>query len=320
MLFGNFIFNYIVGRSLAEGHPTKDFEHCINRRQVKHKCSICEDICPGRVYSGTGSRKADFVSCINCNLCVAACPTRCIASSATNVSSFLKLLKTPEEFFYIACEQYEGDVHLKVSHFAALSWEYLVCLGLQKRVVFLTVDVPEADEKAETVWHETLVCLKNFFGEEEFGRRFIFSDKVDYTADQEINRRELFQKVNTELRSKFSSFAPSEDMMDGLLYRYLLRGVLTGDNTYNSFGWIVPAVSSECKGCGVCEKLCPQAAITVKKDNGQFTVYLYPFRCNHCGLCQKTCIHHAIDGFGSIRINSLKPVILFDSKDEDNRP
>ena len=34
MILGNFIFNYVVNRVLAENHPTKDYDRCINRRQV----------------------------------------------------------------------------------------------------------------------------------------------------------------------------------------------------------------------------------------------------------------------------------------------
>ena len=43
MILGNFIFNYVVNRVLAENHPTKDYDRCINRRQVKHICTVCQE-------------------------------------------------------------------------------------------------------------------------------------------------------------------------------------------------------------------------------------------------------------------------------------
>ncbi len=314
MIFGNYLFNYAVKQVLAENHPTKDYEHCLNRRQVKHKCTVCRDICPRNVYSGVGSRNADFTDCRNCNLCVAACPARCIASSALNVSAYLKLLKVPEESVYIAVRDYEGDAHLRVDDFAALSWEYLACLALRKNVVFLTAGQPVGESGAQEVWQETLVRLVLFFGKEEYGRRFSFSSQLDYTNDQKIGRRDLFRKANEELRSKASSFLPSESRMDGLLYRYLLKRIIGEADASRSFGWILPMISPECRGCNVCGKLCPQQAIVVRRQEEHFQVVFFPFRCNKCGLCQKTCIHHAIPDFGLIHVGDLRPMILFDSQ------
>lgn len=313
MIFGNFIFNYVVNRALAENHPTKDYEHCLNRHQIKHKCTVCADVCPAHVYSGPGSRKADFTDCINCNLCVTACPTRCIASSAMNVSAYLKVLKAPEKTIYISSREYEGTAHLRVDYFAALSWEYLSCIGLHKKAVFLTQNLPELTPQAEEVWQKTLQNLKYFFGKEEFCKRFIFLKQPEQEKGLEISRRELFKKANEELKSRISSFVPSESMMDGLLYRYLLKNILSEGSFTGSFGWVVPIITPKCRGCGVCTTLCPQKAISAKKENEQFQILFYPFRCSHCGLCQKTCIHHAIDGFGLVQITNLAPILLFDS-------
>lgn len=310
MMLGNLLFHYAANKMLAEDHPTIDFEHCINGQQVKHRCRTCADICSEKVYSGNGSQRADFTKCVNCNLCITACPTRCIASSGRNASKYLKLLKLPEETIYIAHDQYEGDAHLRAEYFASLPWEYLAYLGLRKKVVFLTACPREQPPQVEAVWQETLTRLRLFFGKDEFDKRYVFSEEVNYVDDQEINRRELLKKVSTGVKSWISSFAPSEVMMDGLLYRYLLKETIAEDSPIETFGWSIPIVSSKCKGCGVCTRICPQNAISVRKEDGLFLVVFYPIRCNQCGLCRKTCIHHAIEGFGSIRIDNLKPMIL----------
>lgn len=313
MILGNFIFHYVVNQALTEGHPAKDYEHCVNRHQVKHKCTICADVCPAKVYYGKGSQKADFSNCENCNLCVAACPARCIASSSVNVSSYLKLLRVPEETVFIGTRQYEGACHLRVDCFAALPWEFLACLGLYKKAVFLTAGLPEVMPQAEEVWQKTLERLIFFFGKEEFHKRFVCSEQPVYEDGQQISRRDLFKKANDEIKSRISAFVPSESMMDGLLYRYLLREALAAGEADKPFGWVIPMISARCKGCGVCAKLCPQDAITVKREQGNFRIIFYPFLCNGCGLCQKTCIHNAVDGFGLTRTDRLKPMILFDS-------
>ncbi len=314
MLFGDLVFHYVIGRALAESHPSKDLEHCINRRQVKHKCTACKDICPEGVYSGVGCKEADFIRCINCNLCVAACPTRCIASSATNAASYLRVLKAPEETILIASKPYGGNAHLKVDPFAILPWEYLACISLRKKVVFLTEGLPETTPQADAVWQKTLESLVLFWGKERFHQRFRFSKgpEAEEEIRQEIGRRELFKKADEGLRSKLSAYAPSESMMDGALYRRLLKDLLAANDS-GSFGWMVPMIAPACQGCGVCEKLCPQDALAVKKEGERSRVVFYPFRCNSCGLCVKTCIHHAVDGFGVARIRRLDPMLLFDS-------
>lgn len=317
MLFGDLIFHYVIGRALAESHPSKDFAHCINRRQVKHKCTACADICPEGVYSGPGCREADFMRCINCNLCVAACPTRCIASSATNAASYLQVLKAPEETILIASKGYGGAAHLKVDYFAILPWEYLACVSLCKKVVFLTRDMPKIGPKADEVWQRTLESLVLFWGKERFHQRFRFTEQAEAGVGirQEIDRRELFKKADEGLRSKLSAYVPSQSMMDGSLYRRLLKDLLAEKDS-GPFGWMAPLIAPGCQGCGVCEKLCPQGALGVKKEGERSSVVFDPSRCNGCGLCVKTCIHHAIDGFGVARIRRLDPLLLFDSGED----
>ena len=314
MLFGNLIFHYVIGRTLAESHPSKDFEHCINRRQRKHRCTACADICPEEVYSGAGCKEADFLRCVNCNLCVAACPTRCIASSAANAASYLKVLKAPEDWVRIASRQYGGDAHLKVDLFAVLPWEYLACISLRKKVVFLIKDLPEGTLQADALWQGTLERLVLFWGKERFHERFQFTAQPGEGEEvsQAIGRRELFRKADEGLRSKLAAYVPSESMLDGSLYRRLLKELL-GEGQYGSFGWRVPMIDPGCRGCGVCEKLCPQGALRVKKEGGHFQVLLDPCRCDGCGLCVKTCIHHVISGFGVARISRLDPMLLYDS-------
>lgn len=320
MIFGNLILNHVVSQALAEKHPTRDYDHCINRRQVKNPCLVCAEICPQKVYFGPGSQKTLFSQCSNCNLCVTACPSRCIASSASNVSAYLKLLRIPEETIYIASDGYEGDAHLRTGCFATLSWEYLACLGLERKVVFLTDSMPEPEPDAGQIWQDTLTRLCLFFGEEEYQKRFSFSPDPHHADRQEISRRELFQKAGEEIRSHISSFAPSKGMMDGLLYRHLLKSLLAHREEQAPFGWVIPMISSSCKGCGVCTRLCPQQALTVKKEENGFQVILYPFRCSTCRLCQKSCIHHAIEDFGVTRLTSLQPLLLFQNGHEKENP
>ncbi len=49
-----------------------------------------------------------------------------------------------------------------------------------------------------------------------------------------------------------------------------------------------------CIGCGMCEQHCPEAAIRMKKNNGQKKpVINYQF-CKGCGICAEVCPVKAI--------------------------
>ena len=44
---------------------------------------------------------------------------------------------------------------------------------------------------------------------------------------------------------------------------------------------------NKCIWCGLCEKVCPSEAITVKKDKKE--IIIDPFSCIFCGLCAEKC-------------------------------
>lgn len=319
MILDNLMFNVVFNQVLAEDHPTRRYDNCINKRQTKNKCEVCKDVCPQQVYSGVGNKLADYASCSNCNLCVTACPARCIAPSAMNASAFLKLLDSPEKTVVIATKAYEGNAHLHVSSFAALSWEYLAALALGKRVVFLSADAPEMTQCEADIWRETRAKLIVFYGKAAYKARFVFLDQPDASMAEQLSRRQVIGKVGGELKSRITPMVSSGSDMDGLLYRRVLHRRLVSLKNAGApmeAGWLMPMISDKCTGCGVCEKLCPQQAITVRKDGAGFGLVLDPARCNACGLCKKACIKQAIEDWGIVPIQSLAPVMLYKKKAE----
>lgn len=49
-------------------------------------------------------------------------------------------------------------------------------------------------------------------------------------------------------------------------------------------------ISKECIGCGMCAKICPEGAITIKNGKAKID-YDY---CKGCGLCAAHCPKHCI--------------------------
>lgn len=80
---------------LAQDHPTVDPARCHNKRQMRSRCTACQDICPQALYQKPGFVPR-FNACVNCGLCVSACTTRCISPAPDTLEAQAALLKKPE--------------------------------------------------------------------------------------------------------------------------------------------------------------------------------------------------------------------------------
>lgn len=292
---------------LAGDRPTRNMKGCVNRGQVKYPCTVCKDICPKGVYSGSMGQNADFAVCINCNLCVSACPARCIAPSMQNAVAYLNLLNLPDEQIVISANGEFEKAHLQVPSLAVLPWEYLACLAFDHQIILLVGNqTPEETKLLEN----TLVRLAFFFGVERYKQRFMLTTSAQNVPPILIDRRDIFRKAKEAMKRRVAPLASGNGKVDGLLYRSLLAERMEQDASGNSFGFPAPMVTQECMGCGVCGILCPQKAIRVLKEENEFSIVWDPLRCNGCELCTKTCIHSAISGMGAAHLSSMALVRL----------
>ena len=306
--------SYMINKTLQQNQPLKESNNCVNARQMKHKCSICIDICPEKVYKSPNEKSPNFTECRNCNLCVAACPSRCITSSAFNTKNYIDILNSELDTVYIGCKNYNGLPSIKVECFSTLPWELIACLCLRKKVVFLNSGCQGCEsELAPDVWNTTLEKLALFFGK-TLKEHIVFSNDSNFIIKQEITRRELFNDIKKKSKSMLSIILPNEKDMDGLLYRRILRKLIEDSPTPINFKWIIPMVNDKCEGCPICSRVCPTSALQLLKTEDSFQLIFKPSLCNNCGLCEKTCIHHAITGYGAITLNNFKPLLLHKKK------
>lgn len=53
--------------------------------------------------------------------------------------------------------------------------------------------------------------------------------------------------------------------------------------------------AEDCRGCGLCVRDCPAAALELhKQGRSRFTLLYHPDRCAYCGQCELSCHHGAI--------------------------
>ena len=72
-----------------------DPARCHNKRQMRSRCTACQDIRPQALYQKPGFVPR-FNACANCGLCVSACTTRCISPAPDTLEAQAALLKKPE--------------------------------------------------------------------------------------------------------------------------------------------------------------------------------------------------------------------------------
>ena len=88
------IRDYVTQKLLFGHHPVIDSKQCINTIQQRYPCSKCQEICPTGVFRRD---QPDWDRCIGCDLCVSACPSRCITLSEDRLRKQLALVKSHQD-------------------------------------------------------------------------------------------------------------------------------------------------------------------------------------------------------------------------------
>ena len=306
-MFEGIFGKVVLSQVMKQTHPVWIKENCINQKQKKVKCTVCQDICPERIYLSSSKESLDWSACRNCNLCVASCPSRALMSSSFNAENFLKLLNIPGKEAVISCSRFSGVSDYKATCFGSLSWEMLACLGLKKKVTLVHADCENCEYcSTYEMFRLNLKHLALFFDADYFKEHFSVRDKTDFAASSLFSRRQLFSIAKNQGKSAVSSVVPWNNKIDGLLYRKLLQQMVQEkDCPIDSFRWIVPMFKDSCRVCGICEQICPQKAIRFTENGLVKQLELDLFRCSGCQTCQLTCPYYGIRELGVVRLHKL---------------
>lgn len=90
----------------------------------------------------------DWDACINCGLCVSACRSRCIAPSPEQVQADAGLADTDNDTIWIGCEKSTRQNTVTRACVAALPWEALAYLALNKKIVLDLTPCGECENDA----------------------------------------------------------------------------------------------------------------------------------------------------------------------------
>lgn len=263
----------------------------------------------------------DWDSCINCGLCVSACRSRCIAPSPEQVQADAGLADIDNDTIWIGCEKSTRQNTVTRACVAALPWEALAYLALNKKIVLDLTPCGECENDAcAELLRKNLTRLVEFFGQPLFEARFTLAyqqEEAPYHLRQ-LSRREMMSQMSAGskngtkqllrmLPGMHSEWGSSLDFR--LLLHQRIKQLKQSAETPLHYGFYLPNFTDKCYGCDRCERACRAGALK-REDlpNGQTRIVITPWKCSECGVCVAACSSHGLDGLKLRQLTSLGPV------------
>ena len=303
-------------------HPEINRRQCWNLHPHRKPCTECKDICPygDQIFTRPNLVK-DWDPCTECGLCVSVCRSGCIAPSPEQVQRDVAPVDTDNDTIWIGCEKSTRKNSVVRMCIAALSWETLAYLALNKKIVLDLTPCGECEnDLCAAQLRKELTRLVDFFGQELFAARFTLAyeqDDAPYHV-KEISRREMFEQVSHGSKSgtkKLLQMLPGlrSEEDSGVDFRLLLhqrtRQLKAAYETPLHFGYYLPHFTDKCFGCGRCEKACRAGALKLEDmPDGQTRMVVTPWKCSECGVCVAACSNSGLDGLTLRQLTTLGPV------------
>ena len=315
---------YAMDALMKTSHPEVNRRQCWNLHPHRTPCTACKDICPfGEQIFTRPNLVKDWDPCTDCGLCVSACRSGCIVPSPEQVQRDTSPADTDNDTIWIGCEKSDRKNTVVRSCIAALSWETLAYLALNKKIVLDLTPCGECEnDLCAAQLRKELTRLVEFFGQPLFEARFTLAYEEEDAPFhvQELSRREMFShmtqgsKTGTKKLLQMLPGLRSEDDA-GVDFRLMLhqrtKQLKAAMETPLRYGYYLPNFTDKCFGCGKCEKACRAGALKLEDlPDGQTRVVITPWKCSECGVCAAACSNHGIDGMKLRQLTSLGPVSI----------
>ena len=261
--------------AIEEGNPSFTPDHCLNRRQTRHPCRICAQSCSGQAIPlNPVIARIDWSKCVNCGVCVTACPARCFALDLKRQ----KAIAAPDQTGMVSFACTAADVlpaQQKTECICSIPWEWLAALAMRMQVrLYVGACEACAKESCRTQLSENLSQLELFLGEKRFEQQVILErDPLRMRKENaagEMNRREAFaifrRQVKKTVAVSVSAMMPkpeTDPAKDGFAYRRLLADMVAADcitrarkskeenrpAQYPEYGVLLPGFNENCYAC-----------------------------------------------------------------------
>ena len=263
------------------GYVRLDNELCAHAKLKLSSCSECIKSCVAdAIYFENYHLAINKSRCVNCGICYAACPNSAIAVKKDND----KLTRSADGSLDIGCIFSNSSV--KVSCISRITDDVIVnYLSNGKNVTIKKGNCSGCIfEQTLPIFDKSLKRAKNIAESlHTKGILFIEKDASDqvHIPENGVSRRALF---STFLNKKQTN------------KREILKKAVENkiEKQFDYDGIFNLKISNACTLCGMCEIVCTQNAIVVKKYEHSGKIYFNPSLCTGCKACIETCVQNAV--------------------------
>ena len=288
-------------------------ERCIHSYSPRATCKQCVHFCPnGSVQLEKGCIAVE--SCDGCGRCIQACPHDVFEMD------FQTALAVKEGPLFISCkkEQLQDVPVMAAGCLQQFTWLQLALLVERFKDVYLYAEENRCNQCEFQWFPEGQIALMNKYGLENYGahvhvvrNREMLTHQLNQTYGI-INARRQFMmnqfsgmkhaaKNYTEQTLNATLESLNENLHKGVVFEKTQSHAILLNELYEK-GIPNPKeelplqalMSSTCRFCHTCEKLCPWQALAIIEEDGHAILAHHDVLCARCGLCIDICPEHGL--------------------------
>lgn len=288
-------------------------ERCIHSYSPRATCKQCVHFCPnGSIQLENGCIAVE--SCDGCGRCIQACPHDVFEMD------FQTALAVKEGPLFISCkkEQLQDVPVMAAGCLQQFTWLQLALLVERFKDVYLYAEENRCNQCEFQWFPEGQIALMNKYGLENYSahvhvvrNREMLTHQLNQTYGIINTRRQFMMnrfsgmkhvaKNYTEQTLNATLESLNENLHKGVVFEKTQSHAILLNELYEK-GIPNPKeelplqalMSSTCRFCHTCEKLCPWQALAIIEEDGHAILAHHDVLCARCGLCIDICPEHGL--------------------------
>lgn len=288
-------------------------ERCIHSYSPRATCKQCVHFCPnGSIQLENGCIAVE--SCDGCGRCIQACPHDVFEMD------FQTALAVKEGPLFISCkkEQLQDVPVMAAGCLQQFTWLQLALLVERFKDVYLYAEENRCNQCEFQWFPEGQIALMNKYGLENYSahvhvvrNREMLTHQLNQTYGIINTRRQFMMNQFSGMKHAAKNYTEqtlnatleslNENLHKGVVFEKTQSHAILLNELYEK-GIPNPKeelplqalMSSTCRFCHTCEKLCPWQALAIIEEDGHAILAHHDVLCARCGLCIDICPEHGL--------------------------
>lgn len=257
---------------------------CLRNDYAKNECTLCQEACAHEAFVFEQGKLRLSSACVGCGACMGSCPSKALFLYGFSLEKAKQML-FKEEKVVLTCK--EGMPCLGAV--SADEWSALLLEGRSFACELFACDTCEHNKNKQM--KQTI--LNRTDEANAFAQALGLTERitcVDEPKSAKPNRRALWERFLTPLDPEALKIAPLPlfQLKTGLKRRAFEPRLLS-----RSFSFFHPKhIDSRCDNCQECVQFCPMSALSC--NNERTKILFQVGKCIGCGICEDICTQKAI--------------------------